>query len=76
MQALLPWIIVAVVMLIVLAMPWRRPDPHHTYFLHLLSVLEEKIPAPGSPNESTTEVHTIEHRTAVSSPDNSRGTHL
>jgi hypothetical protein len=36
MFALLPLQLLAVAVVLVVAMPWHRPDPHHLFFLELL----------------------------------------
>lgn len=36
MFALLPLLLLAVAVVLVAAMPWHRPDPHHLFFLELL----------------------------------------
>jgi len=36
MFALLPLLLLAVAVVLVVAMPWHRPDPHHLFFLELL----------------------------------------
>ena len=37
----LPWALLAFVAILVMAMPWRRPDPHHEFMLKMLQLLEQ-----------------------------------
>jgi len=36
MFAIFPFVLLAVVFIIVIATPWHRPDPNHLFFLELL----------------------------------------
>lgn len=74
MRTWLPWILVAVSVLLIVAMPWRRPDPHHVFIFGLVANLDENIAEPV--NHSTVEVQQLGHRTAAGSTDHSSGPHL
>lgn len=53
MFAILPLLLLAVVVILVAAMPWRRPDPHHQFMLELLkSHLEDEQYMHDSPSVS------------------------
>ncbi len=40
----LPWALLVVVVLLVAAMPWRRPHPNHEFMLEQWSRLREDLP--------------------------------
>ena len=37
----LPWALLVFVAILLMAMPWRRPDPHHEFMLNLLQLLKQ-----------------------------------
>lgn len=39
----LPWAFLAFVIVLLMAMPWRRPHPNHEFMLHLLRLLESSV---------------------------------
>jgi hypothetical protein len=41
MGAWLPWALLVFVGILLVAMPWRRPDPKHEFMLKMLQLLEE-----------------------------------
>ncbi len=63
MRNWLPLVLLVIAAGAVLAMPWRRPDPHHEFILSLVSHLEEDCAEPK--HQSTVEVQELGHRTAA-----------
>jgi hypothetical protein len=56
MRNLLPWISFAASLIVVAAMPWRSPDPHHEFIFHLLTNLGDDSTAPGLAHGESSEV--------------------
>lgn len=73
MRTWLPWICFAFLVLVVVAMPWRRPDPHHEFMLQLLSNLRDDSLTPEASLGTLSEVDTIEHRSAAGHTNGSSG---
>lgn len=38
----LPWALLGFVVIVLAAMPWRRPHPNHEFMLNLLRLLEDE----------------------------------
>jgi len=38
----LPWALLGFVVIVLAAVPWRRPHPNHEFILHLLRLLEDQ----------------------------------
>lgn len=38
----LPWALLVFVVMVLAAMPWRRPHPKHEFMLHMLQLLEDE----------------------------------
>jgi hypothetical protein len=38
----LPWALLVLVGILLMAMPWRRPHPNHEFMLDMLRLLEDK----------------------------------
>jgi hypothetical protein len=54
MFAILPLLLLAVVVVLVAAMPWHRPDPNHLFFLELLQThLPDETEMRGRPAEGS-----------------------
>lgn len=73
MRNWLPWACIAVSLIAVAAMPWRRPDPHHEFIFHLLTNLEDESATVGSSRGASSEVDSLGHRTAASNSHRSSG---
>lgn len=41
MSEWLPWALLVLVVMVLAAMPWRRPHPNHEFMLHMLRLLED-----------------------------------
>jgi hypothetical protein len=67
MRNLLPWILLSICLVIIAAMPWRRPDPHHEFAFQLVRNLPEEQSVAG-------EEHDIGPGTRSGSPDSIIGT--
>ena len=60
MADLLPLAYLALVTLVLAAMPWRRPHPNHEFMLDMLRLLEEEDSEPeGSPSGTGSPVRSI-----------------
>ena len=49
----LPWALLIFVVMVLAAMPWRRPHPNHEFMLHMLGLLEQDDSDPPSLSSST-----------------------
>ena len=49
MGSWLPWALLVFVAILLMAMPWRRPDPHHEFMLNLLQLLKQDDSAGSDP---------------------------
>lgn len=52
MFAILPLLLLAVAVVLVAAMPWRRPHPDHLFFLELKTHLQDGSELKGGPAEA------------------------
>jgi len=73
MRNWLPWACIAMSIVVVAAMPWHRPDPHHEFILHLLTSLGDDSADSESSHGATSEVDSLEHRTAAGNTHRSSG---
>ncbi len=69
MKNALPWICLVACLFAVLAMPWRRTDPHHDFIFSLLHQLEGDAENIDASPLSAAEAAPIGHRTAPHNPD-------
>ena len=73
MRTLLPWICLAILLVAVSAMPWRRTDPHHDFIIDLLQHLNDDPDSIEGSGVTAPEAALLEHRTAAGNTDsNSR----
>lgn len=60
MFAILPLLFLAVVVVLVVAMPWHRPHPNHVFFLELLEThLKDQTESRGRNTEAAKPPHRI-----------------
>ncbi len=76
MRTLLPWICLSVCVIVVSAMPWRRPDPHHAFILNLLHQLEDDSEVTEASSVTAPEAALLEHHTVAGNPDGSSGSRI
>ena len=59
----LPWAFLGFVIVLLMAMPWRRPHPNHEFMLHMLRLLESSGSCESSseeaqhPRNASTSIH-------------------
>jgi hypothetical protein len=73
MRNWLPSFLIAVSITVLVAMLWRRPDPHHEFIFQLLANLSDDSANMGSSRGITSEVRSLEHRTAAGNRHRSSG---
>ncbi len=76
MRTLLPWICLIFCLIVVSAMPWRRPDPHHDFILHLLHELEDEPQVTEASGVTAPEAALVEHHTAAGNTDRHSGSRV
>ncbi len=76
MRTLLPWICLSFCVIVVLAMPWRRPDPHHDFILNLLHQLEDDSQVTEASGVTAPEAALLEHHTVARNIDGNSGSRV
>lgn len=76
MRTLLPWICLAACLIAILAMPWRRPDPHHGFIFDLVHHLGDDSEVIDTSGVTAPEAALLEHHTAAGNPNRRSGSRI